>query len=186
MSNSSKSADQLIEQLKAQVESLQSELKKINNVSNVEENARVKQQKSQARFERIRDPEGPDSGVGYYLLDITVTATKATLYIPVSVASSKKSTGFVYQIEGTGESSIIKADISIQGEKNTQIKQGTISYCVIPAGKTVTFRIQNKIRGKIGRYYKIVINRINYKLNLNDTRYKQLNREISTNNLQFR
>jgi hypothetical protein len=180
------STEQLIKKLQQQVKNLQTQLEEINKVPDVDEHIQVKIQKTQAHFQRIKNPDGPDTGIGNFLLDIDITAKKEALYVPISVASGKKTTGFIYQIEGTGESSIVKAGISVKGQGTSQIKLGTISYCAIPAGKTATFRIQNEIKGQIGRSYKIVISQVSYKSKPSDARYQKLVKEISSKNLQFK
>jgi hypothetical protein len=172
--------------LKDQVKKLQTELESVNKVNGVDEFINVKLQKARAHFERVRNPEGPDHGIGEYFSAIDITAKKADVYIPLSIASGKKATGFIYQIEGTGESSIVKTDISCSGKGISQITLGTIVYSKIPSGKTGTFRIQNEIKGKIGKTYKIVINRINYKLAPNDPRYKQYLKELNSRTLEFK
>lgn len=175
-----------VKTLKDQVKKLQTELENVNKMKGVDEFINVKVKKTQAHFERIRNPEGPDHGIGEYFSSIDITAKKADVYIPISIASGKKATGFIYQIEGTGEGSIVKTDISCTGEGISQITLGTIVYSKIPSGKTGTFRIHNEIKGKIGKTYKIVINRINYKFTPNDSRYKQYLKEINSRTLEFK
>jgi hypothetical protein len=140
--------------------------------------------KKQGRFKRIR-VSGPDQGIGEFFLLLDITAVKEAVYIPLSIASGKKPTGFIYQIEGTSEGTISTTNISCKGDGVTQITLGTILYCKIPVGKTATFRILVEMRGKAGKEYKIVINRINYKYNPSDARYQKFMEEISTNTLKF-
>lgn len=143
-------------------------------------------QKTQARFSKLRGMNGAkDLGLGKFLLLIDAQANKETLYIPISIASGRKSTGFIYQIEGTSGATGI-ADISFQGKDATTVTSGSISYCKIPIGKTATFKILAEVTGKLGKSYKIVISRINYKLNPNDLRYKRYLTEISTESLKFK
>ena len=132
----------------------------------------VKVQKKEARFKRIRVP-GPDAGIGEFFLLIDITAAGGDVYIPISIASGKKPTGFVYQIEGTKEGTISTTSISCKGVGVTQITLGTILYCKIPAGKTASFRILIEMKGKVGSEYGVAINRINYKRDPSDARYKQ-------------
>ena len=146
---------------------------------------RFKIQKSQARFERIRNPSGSDTGHGEFFLLLDITAVKETLYIPISIASGKKSTGFVYQIEGTAVGSISTTDISCRGGGITKITFGTLLYAKIPKGTTASFRILVEMRGKVGKEYTIVINRIHYKLDPRDARYKRFNTEISSKRVRF-
>lgn len=185
MKNTSPTKKQLVKNLKGQVTKLQSELTEVQKASGIDPYVTVKVQKSQSRFVRIKNPDGADRGVGNYLITIDITAKKEIVYIPVSIASGKKVTGFMYQIEGTAEGSITTADVTCRGEGVTQITLGTILYAKIPMGKKATFRIQAEIKGKIGKMYKIVINRINYKLDSRDARYKQYLKEISSDLLRF-
>jgi hypothetical protein len=117
---------------------------------------------------------------GNYALFIDVTATKETVFLPVSVASGRKSTGFIYYIEGNKVVSSA-AQITVKGDGITMVAAGTIPYCKIPAGRTAHFRIFAEIDSKLPKQYRLVVSRINYKLNPNDPRYKRLITEISTN-----
>jgi len=182
---SSPTKGQIVKGLKGQVKKLQSELIAVNKASGIDEYIHVKVQKTQSRFKRVRNPKGADKVVGAYLLVLDITAKKEIVHIPISIASGKKATGFIYQIEGTAEGSISTANVTSKGDGVTQLTLGTILYAKIPMGKTATFRIQVEIRGKIGKMYTVVINRIHYKLNLRDVRYKQYLKEISSNTLRF-
>ena len=142
-------------------------------------------EKDQTRFERIKNPQGADKGIGHYFLALEVTSRKGTVHVPISIASGKKVTGFIYQIEGTGVGSLSTAKVSARGEGVTQVTLGTIVYCKIPEGKTASFRIQVEIEGKIGKAYTVVINQINYKLTTADARYKRLFAGVSTRTLEF-
>lgn len=147
---------------------------------------KVHVRKRQARFKRIRVPQGPDVGVGEFFLLVEVTAVKETVYIPTSIASGKKPTGFVYQIEGTAEGTIVTTNISCNGAGVTQVTLGTILYCKIPAGKTAIFRVLVSMRGGAGKEYKVVINRIHYKHTPSDARYQKFTEEINSSILKFR
>lgn len=146
----------------------------------------VRVQKSQGRHKRIRDPQGPDSGIGEFFLLVDVTAQEKTAYIPISIASGKKPTGFVYQIEGTAPGAISTTDISCSGTGVTQITSGTILYAKIPKGKTATFRVLVEMRGKAGKEYTILIERINYKFDPGDARYQKFEEEIRSKTLVFK
>lgn len=141
---------------------------------------------SQAYFQKTRDPDGRFIGEGQFSLLLNLIALQETVYIPLSLASSKKPTGFVYQIEGTSEGVISTTDISCRGDGVTQVTLGTLLYAKIPRGSTAHFRIMVEIKGGLGKVYKIVINRINYKLNPTDVRYKRFDVEIGTKTLKFR
>ncbi len=145
----------------------------------------VRVAKSQARFKRIRDPHGPDRGTGEFFLLVDVMAPQETVYIPVSIASGKKPTGFVYQIEGTAAGEIVTTDISCSGAGVTQVTSGTILYAKIPKGKTASFRILVEMRGKVGKEYAIIIDRINYKFDPSAARYERFLQETKSKTLKF-
>lgn len=149
------------------------------------ESIKVRLEKTQGHFKRVRNPKGADSGIGEFLFLITITAVEETVYIPLSVASGKKPTGFVYQIEGTAEGSIVTTDITAKGKGVTQITLGTILYLKIPKGVTATFRLLVTMEGKAEKSYKIVINEINYKHDPSDARYKKYLEDISSKTLKF-
>lgn len=146
---------------------------------------KVQVQKKQARFKRVRESKGPDSGIGEFFLLLQVTALKNDVYIPLSIASGKKPTGFVYQIEGTKEGTISTTSISCTGAGVTQITLGTILYCKIPAGKTAIFRILIEMRGKAGSEYSVTITRIHYKHDPSVARYEKFSETISGQRLRF-
>lgn len=146
---------------------------------------KVKLQKSQVRFKRMKVLGGKDIGHGDFFLLLDTTALKEDIYIPISIASGKKATGFIYQIEGTAAGKISTTDLTCHGEGLTKITLGTLLYAKIPARKTASFRMLIEIRGGISKEYKIVINRINYKLNPGDARYKRLDVAISTKAIKF-
>jgi hypothetical protein len=136
-------------------------------------------------FSRVRVPDGTDIGLGNFNLNVDITAVKEDIYIPVSIASGKKPTGFVYQIEGTKPGSIKTADISCKGEGVTQITLGTIVYAKIPRGLTATFRIRIQIQGKIMASYRVVIREIRFKFDPSDARYKVSPVEINADMIRF-
>ncbi len=143
-------------------------------------------EKTEAHFSNAYDKNRSDKlGIGKYFLLIDVTAGNETLYIPTSIASGRKSTGFIYQIEGTAGGTAT-VDVTFKGEGTMIVTSGTISYCKIPAGMTARFKIVAQVTGSLGKSYKIVVSRINYKLNPNDMRYKRFLTEISTDTLKFR
>lgn len=146
---------------------------------------KVSIQKKQKRFKKIKNPNGPDIGVAEFFLLLDVTAFTETIYIPLSIASGKKPTGFVYQIEGTAKGDISTTDISCKGPGVTQVTLGTILYSKIPAGKKATFRILIEIRGRMQNTYSVVINRINYKRDMAATRYEKLLGEIRSDTLRL-
>ena len=185
MEKSSVSKKQLLKELDGQLKKLQGELVVVQKITGIDEYIQVKVKKDQARFERVRIEDGADKGIGKFFIQIDITAKLENVFIPISIASGKKATGFIYQIEGTAEGSIATANATCRGEGVTQVTLGTLLYAKIPPGKTASFRIQATIRGKIGKTYKITINRINYKLNLSDARYKQYIKEIVSDSVKF-
>jgi hypothetical protein len=142
-------------------------------------------QKTQKRFKKIKNPDGPDIGVGYFLLEFDVTAVAKELYIPLSIASGKKPTGFVYQIEGTAKGAISTAEVTVRGDAVTQVTMGTILYAKIPAGTKAAFRMLIEIRGKMQNGYRIVINTINYKTDMNAARYQKFQETFGTETLKL-
>ncbi len=158
---------------------------KSNPLAAALEPMRISIQKSQARFKRIRNPHGPDEGVGEFFMLVHITATSREIYIPTSIASGKKPTGFVYQIEGTAKGSISTTHISCGGEGITQVTLGTIVYTKIPQGMTAEFRILIEMRGQMEKEYKIGINRIQYKYTPSDARYQKYVTDLSSKNLRF-
>ncbi len=146
---------------------------------------KVRLKKSQGRFKRIRDPQGPDHAIGYYTLHLDITAKEQTIFVPASIASGKKPAGFVYQIEGTAIGKIVTTSIASRGTNVTQITSGTITYSKIPAGQTATFDIQIEIKCSVGKIYKIIINTINYKFDPSDARYQKYETPITTRPLRF-
>lgn len=151
-----------------------------------DEYIRIAIEKSQARFTRIKNPKGADTGVGEYLLLLKITAKTNTVYVPLSLASGKKVTGFIYQIEGTASGALSKATVFASGEGVALITLGTIQYVQIPLSKTALFRIQIEIKGKIGKTYKVVLNHINYKLQPTDARYKKFVEGVASRPLEFK
>jgi hypothetical protein len=164
---------------------MENSLTQVEALSAGDEHLYCKLQESQARFKRIHNPEENDTGLGEFFLLLDIIALQETVYVPLSIASGKKPTGFVYQIEGTAEGDISTTDISCRGEEVTEITLGTLLYTKIPQGKTATFRILVEMKGNPGKEYKIVINKINYKLDPSDARYKKFDTAIGTKVLKF-
>jgi hypothetical protein len=145
----------------------------------------VRIRKTNAHFRRMREG-GVEFGAGKFFLLIDITAIKEDIFIPISIASGKKPTGFIYEIVGTKAGMISTTDISCEGKEISQITLGTILYCKIPATKTGTFRIIVETRGKIGGVYNIVINRINFKHDPSDARYGKFVEDLSSESVKFR
>jgi len=171
--------------LNTQLVKLQQELEVVQKASGIDSYIAVKIEKNQSRFERTRVEDGADIATGLYFLGIEVTAKQEAVYIPLSIASGKKTAGFMYQIEGTGEGSVFRASVTSRGEGVSQVTVGTIVYTKIPTGKTAMFRIQAELKGKIGKTYKLIIYRLNYKLKLTDARYLQYVKELHSDSQKF-
>ncbi len=144
---------------------------------------------SQEHVLKTRDTDGMAKGVGHFNLTLDLTPAEA-IYLPLSIASGKKAGGFVYQIEGTGESSLVSAEVHIVDAEESGVVEvllGTIAYAEIPAGKTATIRLAVVMNGRMGEEYAVALNRIQYKLHPADGRYKTYTApELRTNALRFR
>lgn len=145
---------------------------------------KIKESKAFAVLER--DENGKTVSHGQFTLYLDIIALQQTLYIPTSLASGKKPTGFVYQIEGTAPGQIFTTDISCKGEGVSQVTLGTLLYTKVPQGKTATFRIYVDMKGGLNKTYSILINRINYKLNPSDARYKRFDVAIASKSVEFK
>ncbi len=141
-------------------------------------------EKTNAHWRRVHELEG-ESGAGKFFLLLAITAGQRDLYVPVSIASGKKPTGFVYEIRGTAPGAIATTDIAAEGDDVSQITLGTILYCRIPAGKTGVFRIIVETRGKLGAEYYVVVNRIQYKFDPSDARYEKLVQDFASESVKF-
>lgn len=143
-------------------------------------------QKLDAHFSEGYDKDHTDKiGRGRYFFQLDVTAEKETVYIPVSIASGRQSTGFIYQIEGTDEAKG-SASINGRGDGVTTVTSGSIIYFKIPPGKTVSYRIVIEVTGKLRGEYRAVISRVNYKFNTNEPRYRRFVVEIGTKSVKFK
>jgi len=145
-----------------------------------------KVKESKAFFVKDRDEAGKAVSHGQFTLYLEVIALQQTLYIPTSLASGKKPTGFVYQIEGTAPGQIHTTEISCKGEGTSQVTLGTLLYTKIPQGKTATFRIYVDMKGSLNKTYRILINRINYKFDPSDARYKRFDVAIASKPVEFK
>lgn len=175
----------VLKDLNTKLQTLQGELATVQKAAGVDEYITVKIKKDQARFERVKVEGVKDKAFGNFLMVIEITAKQSDVFIPLSIASSQKPTGFMYQIEGTGEGIVSNADVTVRGNGVTQVTLGTLHYAKISPTKTATFRILTNIRGKLGKSYKITINRINYKLTLTDARYQQYLKPIVSDSVKF-
>jgi hypothetical protein len=148
-------------------------------------NIEVKVRKSQARFERVKKKGQGDKAVGHFFLRIEVLAEQADVYVPLSIASGKKVAGLMYQIEGTDTAIIEKASLQAEGKGVSQVTLGTLVFAKVPKGMVGSFEVRVTIRGSFGKKYKLVFNRLNYRLALSDARYQQYLKEIHSKEVAF-
>ncbi len=172
-----------IKGLSAEVKVLQEQLVRAQKLEGKDAYIEVEVKKKQARGERIKLEDATDKVIAKYLLELDITAKQQNVFIPLSIASGKKTAGFMYQIEGTAPGSIATAYIKTRGEGVTQVTVGTLLFAKIPAGKIATFQIHATVRGTYGKAYKIVFTRLNYKLQLTDARYQQYLKEIHSESI---
>lgn len=175
----------LIKDLQAQLKVLQEKLVQINKLEGKDAYIEVKVKKNQARFEKKKQKGVEDKVAAKFYIEIDITAKTEVVFMPISIASGKKTAGFMYQIEGTAEGSIAAADIKVRGEGVSQVTVGTLHYAKIGVGKTATFEIRSNIKGQSGKVYKIVFTRLNYKLNLSEARYQQYLKEIHSDSVKI-
>lgn len=167
-----------IKGLNAELQVLQEELVRANKLEGKDAYITVKVKKKQAHPERIKIDDATDKVIAKFYLEIEITAKQANVFIPLSIASGKKTAGFMYQIEGTAPGTIATANVRVRGVGITQVTVGTLLYAKIPGGTTASFQIHATVRGIYGKKYKIVFTRLNYKLLLTDARYEQYLKEI--------
>lgn len=175
----------ILKELNVELKTLQAKLVQANKLEGKDAYIEVKVKKNQARFERVKQKGEDDKAVGKFYIEIDITAKEENIFIPISIASGKKTAGFMYQIEGTAPGSIATADIRVRGDNVTQVTLGTLLYAKIPTGKTASFEIRATTRGVFGKTYKIVFTRLNYKLHLTDARYQQYLKEIYSESVKF-
>lgn len=175
----------LIKGLSVELKTLQEKLIQAHKLEGRDAYIEVKIKKNQARFQRVKQKGVEDRAVGTFYIEIAITSKQQEVFVPVSIASGKKTAGFMYQIEGTAPGSLLTADVTVRGDGVSQVTLGTLLFAKIPMGTTATFRIQSTIRGKFGKSYKIVFSRLNYKLYLPDLRYQQYLKEVHTESVVF-
>ncbi len=174
-----------VKELSTELKALQAQLAQAYKLEGKDAYIEVKVKKNRAHSERVRQRDVVDKVIGTFFLEIDITAKPENVFIPLSIASGKKTAGFMYQIEGTAPGSLMTADVQTHGGEVLQVTVGTLRYAKIPAGRTVSFQIRATVRGEIGKTYKIVFTRLNYKLNLTDARYQQYLKEIHGESVKF-
>ncbi|MFN3692800.1 MAG: hypothetical protein ACK4SL_01710 [Candidatus Paceibacteria bacterium] len=174
-----------LKELAGRVKQLQKELVTAKQVEGIDEYLAVRVGGTKLRFSRTKVAEGPDKAVGEFRFVLELTAKQVPLYVPLSIASGKTVVGFMYQIEGTGESSVASASVAVQTRGLTQISVGTLRYLVVPKSKTAELELVVTVRGKVGKHYRIVVNRLNYKLTISDARYQQYLKPLGSKSMRF-
>lgn len=175
----------LLNELTNKLKELQTKQAKLKEATSLDQSINVKIIKKQGRFKKIRQKGKPDKNMGHFLIELDITAKTKDILIPISIASGKRTAGFMYYIEGTAEGSIVTAKVTVRGDAVTQIKLGTLTFAKIPAYSTASFRILIEINGKVGKTYKIVISRLNYKFALTEARYQQYLKPIISSSVKF-
>lgn len=168
----------VLKELNTELKNLQAELAAVNKAAGIDDHITVKITTNQAHFERTKTRAGESRNHGVFYIQVDITTKSDTVFIPLSIASGKKPTGFLYQIEGTAAGAIGTATIKCRGEGITEITVGTIQFAKIPTGSTATFTIQITIEGKRAKIYNINLTKINYKLSLTVARYQSYTKEL--------
>lgn len=174
-----------VKELTAEIKALQEKLTLAKKREGIDEYISVVTGLNQAHADTIKQRGVADKHLGKFLIGLSITAAQLPVYIPLSVASGKKTAGFMYHIEGTAEGSIVAAEVRVRGKGISQIKVGTLLYAKVPVETTASFELRITIRGSEKKSYRIAITRINYKTNLTDTRYHQYLKEIPSRNVTF-
>lgn len=168
-----------------QVKSLEKELVIAKKKEGIDQYVTIKAKKQKTSFARVRVEDGPDRATGTYVIEIAITAKSKSVYVPLTIASGKTTNGFMYHIDGTSESSIGQASVSVSGDEVKRITIGSLDYVELTPKVTGLFRLEVVIKGRVGQTYQVVINRINYKLALADTRYQQYLKPVESKTLRF-
>lgn len=174
-----------VKELQTQIKGLQTKLVQVEKLEGKDPYVEVKVRKNQARFRRVKKKDQEDKAFGIFFLRIDITAEQRDIYVPLSIASGKKVAGVMYQIEGTAAGTIDTASLEVKGEGVSQVTVGTLLFAKVPAGRTGTFQLNASIRGSFGKKYKLVLTRLNYKLQLSDVRYQQYLKEIHSEQVTF-
>ncbi len=185
MKKLSRTEQATLKNLKQQLTTLESNLLTAKRKEGIDDNLTIKVKKNKANYSKTKRDGAKDTVEGTFFILLTITAKANTIYVPISMASGKKQAGFMYQIEGTDTGAIGRASVDSRGEGVKEVTVGTIVYAMIPPKTTAEFRINVTIGGRVGQTYNIVINRINYKLSLDDTRYQQYLKPIVSDSVKF-
>jgi hypothetical protein len=150
------------------------------------EHIALKIEKSQARFTRIKNPKGADTGTGHFFLLLLVSGVEEDVYIPLSISSGKKVSGFMYYIEGTSVGKLSTAEVAVRGTGVTKVTLGTLLYAKVTKGSTAEFRLSVEMEGKVGKEYTIHFHELNYKQAPTDARYKKVLSVATSKILKFK
>lgn len=172
-------------ELQAELKRLQEALAEAEKREGKDRYIEVKVKKNQGRFRRATQKGVEDKAVGEYYLEIMITAKQSDVFIPLSIASGKKVAGFMYHVEGTAEGSLATTELTVRGDVVSQVTIGTLRYARILGGTSAEFQIKASVRGRSGKAYQIVFTRLNYKTNLQETRYRQYLKEFRSSTVKF-
>lgn len=170
----------LLAGLNAQLKALQTELVEANKREGKDAYIDVKLGKKQVRADAVRKKDQEDKLYARFYFEIDITAKVSDVLIPLSVATGKRTAGFMYYTEGTTTLPAAETELKVRGEGVTQLKVGTLLFAKVPTGKTAKFVIQANIQGKQKEQYQFIISRISYKLSLDEVRYLQYMKEIKS------
>ncbi len=168
-----------------QVKVLEKELVVAKRKEGIDQYVTIKQKKQKTSFVRVKVETGPDRATGTFVIEIAITAKSVPVFVPLTIASGKTTSGFMYHIDGTSESAIGRAGVSVSGEGVKRITIGSLDYAELPPTVTGLFQLEVVIKGRVGQTYQVVINRINYKLALTDTRYQQYLKPLPSKHLRL-
>ena len=174
-----------IKELTTQIKSLETKLTQAKKLEGIDPYIEVKVKMNQARFQRVKKKEAPDRALGHFFLRFEVLAEQADIFVPLSIATGKKVSGLMYQIEGTDTASPVEASLDVRGEGVKQVTVGTLVFAKVPKGKTGVFEVRATIQGSVGKTYSLVFTRLNYKLALTEARYQQYLKEIRSKSVKF-
>jgi hypothetical protein len=174
-----------LKELASRVKLLEKDLVVAKRVEGIDAYLAVRMGRTDTRFTRTKVETGADKAVGEFRLTVMLTAKQVPVYVPLSAASGKTIAGFMYQIEGTGESSVASASVAVKTKGLTQVSVGTLRYVVIPKGQTAELELYATVRGKVGKTYRIVVHRLNYKLLATDARYQQYLKPLGSKSIRF-
>jgi hypothetical protein len=105
---------QALNGMKTRLKGLQSELIAAKKREGIDDYLSARITGTKLHFTRTKVESGADKAVGEFRIVLELTTKRAPISIPLSIASGKTVAGFMYQIDGTGESSVASASVSIR------------------------------------------------------------------------